>query len=52
MKYEVRIKNSMFGYERDQTMQVEVDSAEEAIEAGRKIDQFASITIKKIEDDQ
>ena len=50
MKYEVRIKNSMFGYERDQTMQVETDSEEEAIAMGYKIDRFASITVEKIEE--
>ena len=50
MKYEVRIKNDMFGYERDQTMTVEAASEEQAIEAGRKFDRFANVTIKKIEE--
>jgi hypothetical protein len=50
MKYTVRIKNDMFGYERDQIMQVEADSEAEAIEAGRKIDRFASITAQKQEE--
>lgn len=50
MKYTIRIKNDMFGYERDQIMQVEADNAEQAIQAGLKVDQFASITIQKIEE--
>lgn len=51
MKYTVRIKNDMYGYERDQTMQVEANSEAEAIELGRKIDRFASITAQKQEMD-
>jgi len=50
MNYTVRIKNDMFGYERDQTMQVEANSEAEAIETGRKIDRFASITAQKQEE--
>lgn len=50
MKYTIRIKNSMFGYERDQTMTVEADSKEQAIAAGQKIDRFANITIEKTEE--
>ena len=50
MKYTIRIKNDMFGYERNQTMQVDAYSEAEAIKAGRKIDRFANITIEKIEE--
>jgi len=47
MKYTIRIKNTMYGYERDQTMQVDAASEEEAIAIGYKVDLFAHISIEK-----
>jgi len=50
MKYTIRIKNDMFGWERNQTMQVDADSEAEALAAGRNVDRFASITVEKVEE--
>ena len=48
--YKVRIYNSMFGYERDQIVEITADSEAAAIEKARSIDCFAEVSIKRDED--
>lgn len=43
--YKVRIKNTMFGYERDQIVEITADSEAAAIEKARNIDCFAEVSI-------
>lgn len=45
MKYEIRLKNDMYGYERDHTMTVEADSEQQAIAIGRNFDCYADISV-------
>jgi len=47
MKYTVRIKNSMYGYERNQVVQIEAETEQQAISAAQTIDCFADVTIEK-----
>jgi hypothetical protein len=46
MKYVVRIKNDMFGYQRNQILEVEAATEQEAIARGKQIDRFANISIE------
>jgi hypothetical protein len=43
--YKVRIYNSMFGYERDQIVEIAADSEAAALEKARNIDCFAEVSI-------
>jgi hypothetical protein len=43
--YKVRIKNTMFGYERDQIVEISADSEKTALEKARDIDCFAEVSI-------
>jgi hypothetical protein len=43
--YKVRIKNTMFGYERDQIVEIAADSEEAALAKARDIDCFAEVSI-------
>lgn len=51
MKYPIRIKNSMYGYETDYVVLIEADSPEEAIAAGQKLDRYAHVTINTPKED-
>ena len=46
MKYLVRIKNDMFGYDNDRVVLIEADSDAEAIAAGKKLDCYAQVSIE------
>jgi len=43
--YKVRIYNSMFGYERDQIVEIVADSEAAALAKARDIDCFAEVSI-------
>jgi hypothetical protein len=43
--FKVRIYNSMFGYERDQIVEIAADSEAAALEKARNIDCFAEVSI-------
>jgi hypothetical protein len=43
--YKVRIKNTMFGYERDQIVEIVADSEKAALAKARDIDCFAKVSI-------
>jgi hypothetical protein len=43
--YKVRIKNTMFGYERDQIVEIAADSEAAALKKARDIDCFAEVSI-------
>ena len=43
--YKVRIYNSMFGYERDQIIEIAADSEAAALAKARDIDCFAEVSI-------
>ena len=43
--YKIRIYNSMFGYERNQIVEITADNKELALEKARKIDCFAEVSI-------
>lgn len=43
--YKVRIYNSMFGYERDQIVEIVAESKDLALEKARQIDCFAEVSI-------
>jgi hypothetical protein len=43
--YKVRIKNTMFGYERDQVVEIAADSEAAALAKARDIDCFAEVSI-------
>ena len=44
-EYKIRIVNTMFGYERDQIIEVKASSEAEAINSGLEIDFFADVTV-------
>ena len=44
-KYLIRIKNDMYGYERDYIMPIEADSQKQALAIARNFDCYANITI-------
>ena len=43
--YKVRIYNSMFGYERDQILEIVADSEKAALAKAQQIDCFAEVSI-------
>ena len=43
--FKIRIKNTMFGYERDQIVEIAADSEAAALEKARDIDCFAEVSI-------
>ena len=43
--YKVRIKNTMFGYERDQIVEIAADSEKAALKKAQDIDCFAEVSI-------
>jgi hypothetical protein len=43
--YKVRIKNTMFGYERDQVVEIAADSEKDALKKAQDIDCFAEVSI-------
>ena len=43
--YKVRIKNTMFGYERDQIVEIAAESEKQALEKALNIDYFAEVNI-------
>jgi hypothetical protein len=43
--YKVRIKNTMFGYERDQIVEIAADSEKAALAKAQDIDCFAEVSI-------
>lgn len=43
--YKVRIKNTMFGYERDQIVEIAADNEKAALAKAQNIDCFADISI-------
>jgi hypothetical protein len=43
--YKVRIKNTMFGYERDQIVEIAADNEAAALAKARDIDCFAEVSI-------
>ena len=43
--YKLRIKNTMFGYERDQTVEIAADSEAAALKKALDIDCFAEVSI-------
>lgn len=44
-KFSIRIKNTIFGYERDQVVAIEAESLEEALIKAKNIDCFAECTV-------
>lgn len=44
-KFSIRIHNTMFGYERDQVVEIEAESLDAAIKKASNIDCFADITV-------
>lgn len=43
--YIVKIKNTMFGYERDQTVQISAETKEQALKEAQQIDVYADVSI-------
>ena len=46
MEYAVKIKNEMFGYERNQVILIEAKNKDDAIKAAQDIDCFADGSIE------
>lgn len=45
MIYQVRIKNSLFGYFSDEVEEIKASSVTEAIKIAQEMDQFAECTV-------
>lgn len=43
--YKVRIVNTMYGYERDQILNIEADSLSQAVKKAEAIDMFAEVYV-------
>lgn len=45
MTFKIRIKNSMYGYERDQIIHIDAESEQTALQIAQRYDTYADVSI-------